>query len=308
MSGTHVDSRMIAHRLFALFVGSSCIAIGVTLFAALRSRPLDHGFVTVGVAAVMMLYFTVGLLLFTLFFFRRFTSTPPQSFSGPNVAPTDLWDEQLDGIPAGVTFENNAPTEDRRRIVAKGSVRLARGLLCWPDASTNRADHLAFRELVEKLRGVNQLGTDITLIDLGATDLRGADLSGANLSKADLRGARLRQADFRESDLTETVLRGADLAKADFRRADLSRADLSNAVLREAILRWVDLTGADLTGADLFGANLEGADLREAILRGANLGLASLNVNTCDEADLSEADLRGADIRGAKLVRARGLI
>jgi uncharacterized protein YjbI with pentapeptide repeats len=306
MFENHVDSRMMARQLFSLFVGLSFIAIAVTLSVALRSRPLDYGFLTVGVAAVMVFYLTVGLFLVTLVFLGRLPFTPPQRFSDPSSQSDLLWDDQLDGVPI-VTDPSDAPIQERRRIVPAGSVRLTRGIICGVDDSRNLAERQSFRELVEKVRGVNTHGSNVSVIDLGGSDLSGADLSGADLSKADLSGARLCKADFRESDLTETVLQGADLTQADFRRADLNRANLRNAVLREAILRWVDLCGADLTGANLFGANLEGALLHETIFRGADLGLASINVKSIDGADFSEADLRGTDIRGADLGCAKGL-
>jgi hypothetical protein len=61
----HVDTRMMAHRLFSLFIGFSYIAIAVSLIVALRSRSLDHGFATVGVSAIMTTYLGVGLFLVT---------------------------------------------------------------------------------------------------------------------------------------------------------------------------------------------------------------------------------------------------
>jgi uncharacterized protein YjbI with pentapeptide repeats len=307
MFDRHDDPRMIARRIFSLFIGSSFIAIAIVLFAALRLRPHDHGFATVGVTALMTIYLTVGLYLVTSLLLRRIPSATTQSFSDPDLESDDLWDEQLDGIVSGVIYQSAAPTKERRRIVGAGSVRVARGTLGWEGQSTPRPERRKFHELVHKLRAINYPDTDLTLIDLGANDLSGADLSGADLSRADLSKARLRWADIRESDLRETVLRGADLVHADFRRSDLSGADFSDAIVREGILRWVDLRGADLTGADLFGANLEEALLQGAICRRASLMLASLNGTILDEAGLSEADLRGTDLRGANLGRARGL-
>jgi len=243
-----------------------------------------------------------------LFSFRRFPSRTTHSFSDPTSQSDDLWDEQLDAIISGSKLQSVALTEDRRRVVWSGSVRIRRGRMCVEDDSTNLADRRGFCELVEKLRGINLFETGLTLVDLRATDFSGADLSGADLSRANLSRARFRRADFRESNLQETVLVGADLAEADFRGADLSRADFRQAILHQAILRWVDLRGADLTGANLFGANLERALLHEANFRGSNLRLASLNVTSFGGADLSEADLHGTGIRGADLGETKGLI
>jgi uncharacterized protein YjbI with pentapeptide repeats len=298
---------MIARRIFSLFIGSSFIAIAIVFFTALRLRPDDHGFATVGVTALMTIYLAVGFYLVASFLLRRIPSATTHWFSDPDLESHELWDEQLDGIISDVVFQSAAPTKERRRIVGAGSVQVARGTLGLEGQSTTRPERRKIHELVSKLRAINNPDTDLTLIDLGATDLSRADLSGADLSRADLSKARLRWADIRESDLRETVLRGADLAHADFRRSDLSGADFSDAILREGILRWVDLRGADLTGADLFGANLEKALLQGAICRRANLMLASLNDTFLDEADLSEADLRGTDLRGANLGQAKGL-
>jgi uncharacterized protein YjbI with pentapeptide repeats len=307
MFGLYVDSDTKMRRHFCLAIGSSFIAIAITLFVALRSRSLDYGLVTVGVAAIMTIYLAAGLDLVTSACLPSVWSGARRRCSGTDSPLDDLWDDELDGIISDATFPSVGPTEPRRRMIAAGSVRLACGLISWEHGSSRRADYGKFLELVGKLRGINLQGTDPAVVDLGGTDMSGADLSGADLGKANLSGGKFRRADFRESSLRETILREADLTQADFREADLSLADFSSSTLREANLRWVDLSAADFTGADLFGANLERAILDKASFRGANLNMASFNVRNFDDVDLSGADLRETDIRGANLSRARGL-
>jgi hypothetical protein len=85
---------------------------------------------------------------------------------------------------------------------------------------------------------------------------KGANLYGANLSGADLYGANLSW---------------ANLYRADLSGANLSRAYLSGANLSGAYLSGAYLSGAYLSGANLSGANLSGANLSRAYLYGEKI-------------------------------------
>ncbi|MCY4418577.1 MAG: pentapeptide repeat-containing protein [Cytophagales bacterium] len=127
----------------------------------------------------------------------------------------------------------------------------------------------------------------------GSIDLGGADLRWIKLQNANLEGANLREANLQEAGLSLANLQDANLSLANLQKAGLWRADLRGADLRDA-----NLEGAYLQEAKLWKANLQNAKLQKANLQKANLRGADLQW-----ANLRGADLREANLEGAKLQR-----
>ena len=168
---------------------------------------------------------------------------------------------------------------------------------------------------LERPKGIDFRGKDLTRINLRRIDLRGAnlvyaglsgaDLSGMDLSAADLRSANLSGANLRGANLTESFLAGTDLSRMDLTGARLASADLRGAYLRGATLTGADLTGANLEGAVIHNANLSGAILTGAVLGGANLHAANITSASLSGVNLYGANLRHANLREADLSRAK---
>ncbi len=180
------------------------------------------------------------------------------------------------------------------------------------------------------LSGLDLSYSNLNNANLSYTNLQGADLNYTSLRNVDLSEANLRGSDLSQADLTGANLSGTDLRESNLRGVDFhfssinnktnldekwrtvwliinesyEQRDLSGIDLHDANLSFANLEKANLSETDLGDADLFKADLREANLRGSNLSGASLIKASLVSTNLSGADLSGANLSEAHIIEA----